>query len=314
MADPSVLDYYRHLFAARTDVYSHWTSDGWRPVRAEMTIPLVEAALTKTGPSLSGFLIAPGDVSHIAAIDFDLDDGLELADRLIRHMASKGAPAYLEGSRRGAHVWILLDEVSPARQIRAALQTWLAGAGMPMDPADTHRTRIHPKIELRPATDRLPSADGLGHALRMPLMPHPKTGQRWRLVTADGEVLGPRLSETLLALESVPAGVLADAAMRWNPKVDPSAIPHSYGPPRAPREDDGSSASELLSLLWGAIGAAPGKVISCPAKQYHSNGDRHKGCRVFPDDKRVMCHTIGCILNNDGKGRGTYELATMARA
>lgn len=307
-----VVEVYRHLFAARTDVYSRWTDQGWRPTRAEMTNDIVAAGLSKQGPAISGFMIAPGDVSHIAAIDFDLDNGMALAQRLVAHMASVGAPAYLEGSRRGAHVWILLEDVSPARQIRAALQTWLTKAGMPMDPEHPHR--IHPKIELRPATDRIPGDDGLGHALRMPLMPHPKTGQRYRITTADGKLMGPKLGDIILAMDYVPSSVLAEAAMRWEPIIDPSQIPSWSRNVRAPREDDDASAAELLRTLWGALDAAPGKVVSCPAKQYHSHGDVHKGCKIFPDDKRVMCHKPGCVLNGDGKGLGTWQLAHFAPA
>ncbi len=309
MINVDVVDVYRHTFAARLDAYSRWTEAGWRPVRGEMTTDLVAAGLSKQGPAISGFMIAPGDQSHIAGIDFDLDDGQALGVRLVKHMATRGAPAYLEGSRRGAHVWILLERSAPARQIRAALQTWLTGAGMPMDPE--HPTRIHSKIELRPGTDRI-NEDGLGHALRMPLMPHPKTGQRYKLTTPDGTILGPKLSDIMLALDVVPSGVLADAAMRWQPMIDPNQIPSSYRPPHAPRGEDDASASELLRTLWGALDAAPGKVVSCPAKAFHSHGDVHKGCKVFPDDKRVMCHKPGCVLNGDGKGLGTWQLAHFA--
>lgn len=312
MINADVVDYYRHLFAARLDAYSQWVVGpdpkhplGWRPTRGELTTDIVAAGLSKQGPAISGFMIAPGDQSHIAAVDFDLDNGMALAQRLALHMAQVNAPAYIEGSRRGAHVWIPLERVAPAKQIRAALSTWLTDAGMPMDPEHPHR--IHPKIELRPGTDRI-NEDGLGHALRLPLMPHPATGRRYRIVTADGEVLGPKLGDILLAMDAVPMAVLEEAAMRWTPIIDPSQIPASYRNVRAPREDDGASASELLRTLWGALDAAPGKVVSCPAKQFHSHGDIHKGCKVFPDDKRVMCHKPGCVLWNNGRGMGTWEL------
>lgn len=307
MFNASVLDVYRHFFAARQDVYSHWTPDGWRPVRDEMTVDVIAAGLDKTGPAISGYMIAPGNRTHVAAVDFDLEDGMALALRLAAHMKGLGAPAYVEESRRGAHVWMLLWEVVPARQIRSALNHWLDEAGMPHDP--DHPGRIHPKIELRPATDTI-NGDGLGHCLRMPLMPHPKTGKRFPMLTPEGNHMGNKLSDILLDMEMISISAVEDAAMRWVPVV--TTIPSDFRSPKSLREDDGASASNILSTLWGAHNAAPGRVISCPAKQYHSHGDVHPGLKVAPDDKRVWCHKPGCILSNDGKGRGTWELTTMA--
>ena len=99
----------RRVFAARNDVYSHWTADGWRPVREPLTGETVIAGLQGTGPSISGYMIAPGSVSHVAALDFDTDNGLEQAFALASFMGSHGLPAYVETSRRGAHLWCLLD-------------------------------------------------------------------------------------------------------------------------------------------------------------------------------------------------------------
>ena len=308
MWNPSVLNVYRHFFAARLDVYSKWTGDGWRPVRSEMSEDVLGAALSKQGPSVSGYMIAADSTTHVAAIDFDLEDGLALGKRLMKHMAAQGATAYVEPSRRGCHLWLVIDMPLPARVVRAALQYWLSGADMPRDPENPNR--VHPKIELRPATDQI-DHDGLGHCLRMPMMPHPMTGQRGLLEGPSGP-LGNKLAEVLLEIEMIPRDVVEEAAMRWVPVIDPKSIPSSYRNPKTPREDDGASASELLRQLWGSIDAAPGKVVSCPAKEFHSHGDVHKGCKVFPDDKRVMCHKPGCVLNNDGKGRGTWELRTMA--
>lgn len=306
-----VVDYYRHLFSARLDVYSQWVPDaGWRPVREELTVATVSAALSKQAPPLSGYMIAPGDVTHVAAIDFDLENGMELAVQLGRAMATEGAPCYIEGSRRGAHLWIPLAVVAPAIQVRAALMHWLEAARMPRDPENP--SRFHPKIELRPGSDQLGGEGKLGHCLRLPLMPHPATGQRYRITTPDGEVLGPSLGAILLGMDPVSADVLADAAVRYRPMIRPSDVPAYLRQPKGPRDDDDASASEIMRTLWGALDAKPGKVIRCPAKEYHSHGDAKPGCRVFPDDKRVMCHKTGCVLNNDGKGLGTWQLAHFA--
>lgn len=307
----SVLNVYRALFAARTDVYSHWTSDGWRPVRAEMTPEIVGNALAKKGPSISGYMIAPGDVTHIAAYDLDLDNGLDLGRQLAQHLQSIGIRSFVEPSRRGCHLWLPLEEVTPAIQIRAAMCQWAVDAGMPEDPEG--KSKVHPKIELRPATDRI-GQDGLGHCIRMPLMPHPVTGKRGYLEHPDGTSLGKSLPDILLEAftYTITPAQIADAAMRWVPLV--TKVPPEYRSPRAPREDDDASASEILRTLWGVHDAQPGRVFSCPAKAYHSHGDIHKGFSILADDKRAICHKNGCILSNDLRGRGTWELRTMAAA
>lgn len=311
---------YVATFAPRTDVYSVWVVGpdpakplGWRPVREPLTPEVALAGLSRTGPSISSYMIAPGSCSHVAALDFDTDDGRAQAIRLARFMGGQGLPAYVETSRRGAHLWCILDEVLPAVAIRQAIRGLLQAAGLPDD---------DPHIEIRPGSDTVDAVwhdhvrdavvgNGLGHALRLPLMPHPKTGRQGMMLLASGEPMPPKVADILLAVDLAPADALLLWAERWRrPPV--ASIPPTHRNPHERRPDDDASASELLRTLWGAHDAAPGKVISCPAKEFHVHGDVHKGCRVFPDDRRVMCHKPGCVLNNDGKGRGTYELRKHA--
>lgn len=309
--DPvQVATVYVATFAARDDVYSAWTSNGWRPVREPLTPEVALAGLSGKGPAISAFMIAPGSVSHVLAFDFDTDNGLEQAFQLALFMREQALPAYVETSRRGAHMWVLLDRVLPAVAIRMAARGLLQAAGLPDD---------DPHIEIRPGSDRVDAewhehvagavvGTGLGHALRLPLMPHPKTGARGRLLLPSGEPVRGTLAEILLSLDTASADTLLEWAGRWKrPPV--SQLPSSHRNPHERSADDDASASELLRTLWGAHDAVPGKVIACPAKAFHAHGDIHKGCRVFPDDRRVMCHKAGCVLWNDGKGRGTWELA-----
>lgn len=314
MYDPlHVAAYYAVLFAARNDVYSAWTEQGWRPVREPLTADVVLNGLTGRGPSISGYMIAPGSVSHVLAFDFDTDNGLDQAKRLATFMTDNSLPAYPETSRRGAHLWCLLDECAPAVALRAAARGLLQGAGLPSD---------DPHIEIRPGSDHVDAewhehvtgavvGTGLGHALRLPMMPHPRTGKRGKMMLPDGELIHGTLADILLALDTTPVDRLLPWAERWKrPPVD--RLPPNKRNPRPHQDDDDASASELMRTLWGALDAIPGKVIACPAKAFHTHGDIHKGCRVFPDDRRVMCHKTGCVLNNDGRGRGTWELRKLA--
>jgi len=299
--DPLVVaTYYVHLFPARADVYSRWTPDGWRPLREPLTAEIAAAGLTKAGPSISGYMIAPGSTSHSFAIDFDSDTGLSDAGRLADAMEAAGAAVYLEASRRGAHLWGVLDGVLPARTIRRALRSFCRAAGLP---------EKDPKIELRPGSDTI-SGEGLGHALRLPMMPHPVTGQRG-VMTRKGERVGSTLAEVLLAIEWIPTQLFIDTARDYVPPVDPDSIHPGLLPPRPIRENnewDDASASDILMREWSVGRAQPGRNSPCPA---HGE-DRHPSLSVLKDDKRVICRVPGCILNNNDRGRGTFELHKLA--
>ena len=164
-----VATYYIALFAARTDAYAIWTDEGWRAVREELTPTVVIRAFEDRRP-VSGYTVGPDNLTHVAALDVDLEDGLAIATKVARVMWAHGAPAFVERSRRGAHVWSILDARLPAIVVRRGLRAFLHLAEIAPDP----------KIELRPGADRLGN-EGLGFALRMPMMSHPATGKRYPL-------------------------------------------------------------------------------------------------------------------------------------
>lgn len=293
-----VVDYYIDLFAARDDVYSQWTPDGWRPVRQPLSVPVAIAGLTKSGPSISAYLISPASKSHVFAVDFDSDDGYDKAIRLGRHMTERDMPVYVETSRRGAHLWGCLDSLMTAADIRRGV--WVCLAQADIAPRD-------PKVELRPGSDTI-EEDGLGHCLRMPLMPHPKTGKRGRfLVPATEQPLAERLSDIVDAIELVPSEVLGGFAAMWAPPIRPSDIPMAYRRPRPRNETDYGTASQILRERWGVPNAIPGRAIRCPA-----HDDKMPSLSILKDDQRVICFSPSCVLHNDGRGRGTYELTKLA--
>jgi len=294
-----VAEVYRHMFPARHDVYQHWIVGpdpehpiGWRPVREEMTAEIVLAGLR--GPlGIGGYMIHPTCSSHVLAIDFDTDDGLQQGHSLAQTMTRVGLPAYVETSRRGCHLWCVLDTNTPAVVIRFALRALLREAGLPTD---------DPHIELRPGSDRV-EPDGLGHALRLPFMPHPKTGLRGTMIGPDGPLPGT-LADIILGWSNASSVTLHDWSMKWNPPV--ARLPLELRNPRSYPEET-STASEILASLWGVPNARANRSVRCPAHE-----DRHASLNIFPDDKRAMCMAGGCDLNNNDRGRGTYELRKMA--
>jgi hypothetical protein len=162
-----------------------------------------------------------------------------------------------------------------------------------------------PKIELRPGSDTI-SDDGLGHALRLPLMPHPATGRRGVLHHASGEAMTGSLADIILSMEWASAKAFVGWAERWHrPPLE--HIPSDFHRPHQPFPEDNSKASDILRELWGVPNPVPGRAVKCPA-----HNDRHPSLNIFPDDKRVMCMTGSCILNNNDHGVGTYQLRKLA--
>jgi hypothetical protein len=335
--DPEqVASYYIALFAPRADVYSHWVTDPkilkgdeprWQPAgrwsgprdarvyaRDPLTPQVILDGLTKRGPSVSCYLIAPGGVSHVFAIDLDLDDGHDWAMKIGALMVDAGIHCYVEASRRGAHLWGSVDEQVPAKVLRRMMRFFIEKAGVPrVYDAEAGRWVDDARVELRPGADQL--AEGaLGHALRMPTMPHPKTGKRYSLVYPWGPspLEGTSLGENLLHLLTTPRAKIVEIATDYVPLVDPRHLPRDMDrpkPPRGPDEFENASASEILRDLWGVQNARPGIAVKCPA-----HDDQHPSLSITRDDRRAICHGPGCILNNDGRGRGTFELTKYAPA
>jgi len=298
--DPaSVATYYVALFAPRVTAYSRWTPKGWRPVREELTPEIALAGLTKKGPPISAYMIDEASESHVLAFDFDTENGMAQAYALATTMNDIGFAAYVETSRRGAHLWSPLEHPLPAKMIRRAAHSLLE-SGLPEDSTDPH-------IEIRPGSDDI-AEGGLGHPLRMPCMPHPKTGKTGQMFRATGETMGHTLSAILLnATDATPAALVEKRAGMWSPKIKglPKTYRKSYQPSDDPFAD--ASASDILQELWDVHNARPGKAVRCPA-----HDDRNPSLSILRDDQRVICKSPGCILNNDDHGRGTYELTTLA--
>lgn len=290
---------YAATFAGSLDNYAvfrrHWTA-----VREPLTPEVVLRAF-KTNVPISGYVLTKESTTHVAALDIDRDDGYEMGVRFAKVVDKAGGATYVERSSRGCHTWTILERALPAIVVRRALKAFISEAGLPDDP----------KIELRPAGDRLPLADPdelpkLGHCIRLATMPHHRTGKRAPLLNpATGEKLSGKLTDLVSAIEYTPVDVFQSAAQRAplpeiaTPPVD---LRYRFGPP-----PDDDSVSEILRVQWGVLNARPGKAVKCPA---HS--DRHPSLSILRDDKRAICKSPSCELSNDGRGRGTYELRTMA--
>jgi hypothetical protein len=299
---------YLATFAGRTDSYSPWipTESGgqWIAVREPLTPEVIISAFRTKRP-VSGYVSSAPDAdgritSHLACLDVDIEPGgLLLADRIGRAMRRTGIPAYIEGSRRGAHLWVVLDRPLPCPVIRRALKALIAAADVELDP----------KIELRPGQDKLSGPDGLGNALRLPLMPHQTTGVAGELMEPGGRVFARKIGEACF-VDWANAEILEEWAERW---IDPEPVIPSRDPGDRPKNitrfNDQIGVCEVLLRDWGVERAAPGKAIRCPA-----HDDSNPSLSILRDDRRVFCHAPGCDFNNGGQGRDAWDLAQMAGA
>ena len=90
-------------------------------------------------------------------------------------LADRGWPGLVEASRRGGHLWFLLDEPLPVAIAHSVLHTTLerlSADGLPLPP-----------YELYPLNA---TVGALGQAVRLPLGIHQLTGQRYPLFDAEG--------------------------------------------------------------------------------------------------------------------------------
>lgn len=289
----TIAEYYVSTFAARSDDYVRWHGTWMRAAEPLTGRKVIEAFESKIG--VSGYMMTTDNLTHVCAVDFDSDDGWDLARRLRDVMDSHHAFAYTEPSRRGAHLWSVLDRQIPARTVRRALRGFLAEALIAEGP----------KVELRPSHDEI-KPDGYGSPIRMPTMPHPKTGKRYPLCGPDDKPLGGTLYDILMRIEW--ADSKAFEAMAAKTPLRVAELDDSYRPPK-PKWPEGppESASALLMALWSVQRAFPGHSIRCPA-----HDDKMPSLSILADDTRVICKAPGCILNNDDHGRGTAELHKLA--
>lgn len=284
------LDVYIHTFSAHLDAY---VKDSHETVREPLTPEVALAAFGVGGFSVSGYLATregDGFITHVGAIDFDTEDGLAQSKDVQDALQMVSIPSICVESRRGAHLWVLSQEVIPASVMRRALTNMLK-----LCATDVSHIEVFPKRSTNPF--------GVG-ALRMPLMRHPKTGKRYP-VHADGLITKVPVLMDLAASSESPAGALRSLA---GPAEGDTPYPRYLGPHAlsVTHTDAPPSAVALLALM--GVDATPGRGVRCP---FHD--DQHASLNVAPDDERIWCHAPTCIAYGEGKGLGTFELANLMR-
>lgn len=308
VGDPvlELLERYLDIVCPRRDYYAAWlpARARWTLVDEPLTPDVARRAFEERRP-LSAYFPAGDGTTHLAAVDVDIEeDGLEVARQVAEVLVDHGARPYLEPSARGAHVWLFLAGPVPAGVAVSALRAAIAAVGLDPVAKDV-------AVETRPH-DVAPR--GRGKALRLPCMPHTRTGRAERLVdVAEERVMPFRLGEMLAAIEETSTDVMSQLAWRYVPPAAPPSPERSLRPPTG-RESPiivfnrEVGASAVLAREWGCDRAAPGRTLRCPA-----HDDRSPSLHVMRDDQRAYCFAPSCPLHNGGRGRSAYDLHVLAR-
>src|SRR5256886_6103589 len=124
MITDSLLNEYSRMFVSRRDDYAVQQGSG-RYLRVAR--PLTKTALHNHldgVESLGTYVIDERGRCRFAVFDADVHNGLDVLLDVQGWLASDGVPSYLERSRRGGHLWVLLQVPALASQVRSFLLSY----------------------------------------------------------------------------------------------------------------------------------------------------------------------------------------------
>jgi hypothetical protein len=193
-------------FIQRRDLYARQTRDGsYICIRSPLETSHLVAHL-KGELTLGAYVLDPSSQASYIVFDADDDDQAQALDRMAKCLADQNVPAYMEGSRRGGHLWLFFAKPVSGKQARLFGQNLLELYGVP-------------KLELFPKQAKL--SEGPGSLIRLPFGVHRKTGLRYGFYTLDHHPLTASQSEQihiLCAPERVPEAFVKQNSTRPSSK------------------------------------------------------------------------------------------------
>lgn len=183
--DPAIVHAYTSTFLARKDVYSRQTKSGsyvaiYKPLTERLVLAHLAGQVT-----LGTYALDEESQARWICYDADSDAVWDQLRDMAIQLADHQAPAYLEQSRRGGHLWLFLSTPIPGRQARQLGHYLLDQRGIEA-------------VELFPKQDELTT--GPGSLVRLPLGLHRKTGRRYHFVQPDGFPIAATISEQIALL------------------------------------------------------------------------------------------------------------------
>ncbi len=176
-----------NTFLQRRDIYARQLEDGrYTCIIKPLTMGHIQAHLQG---SLTLGVYALDRESQAGFLAFDADDDSQIGQLIVmaRDLARQDVTTYLEGSRRGGHLWLFFAHPIPGKAVREF------GTGL------TEKFSLH-GMEMFPKQDRLQS--GPGSLIRLPFGIHRRTGQRYSFYTANLEPIAATLSGQIQILSA----------------------------------------------------------------------------------------------------------------
>lgn len=184
----------------RTDVYSVSTPRGYHPVTEEITPKKILETVSK-GVSIGMYFIFPeGKGNRVKAIAMDVDQDDESIVRKLCQSAVEKIPdssiLVEKTGGRGWHIWIFIAEEIQAAAARMVCRVIVGESG------------IQIPVEIYPKQDRIQDNKKFGNLMRVPIGPHPRTGNLGRLFTPFLEEIDAKD----LSITPVPSDVILEVA------------------------------------------------------------------------------------------------------
>lgn len=167
------------LFVQRWDLHARQLDDGRYICEREPLNVFYLIAHLRGEITLGAYLLDQKSRARFVVFDADDDPSFQRLSSLGAALSKEGVPAYLEGSRRGGHLWLFFALAVSGQQARAFANGMLVEHGIQ-------------GVEIFPKQDRL--SGGPGSMIRMPFGVHRLSGRRYGFFHPDGTALAPRPS------------------------------------------------------------------------------------------------------------------------
>jgi hypothetical protein len=258
--EPAVVEAYARTFIPRWDMYPWQQPDGsYISIHKPLDMRLIRGHLLGH-ITLGAYALDQESMAHWICLDADDEEHWQGLLALAASLEKKRIMPYLEGSRRGGHLWLFTPPL----------------AGMYARRFAYYLLAEHPLsgIEVYPKQDMLVS--GPGSLVRLPLGVHRKTGRKYHFMTRDGQPLAPTIREQIYLL-SAPERVTLPYILKVLAKAPPTPPPKpslEFHPTATP---SGETLSERLKSRINVL-----EFVS----QYVELDAQHTGFCPFHDDQK----------------------------
>jgi hypothetical protein len=207
-------------------------------------------------------------------VDADEPDGLFQLLLVRQTLTDQGLPSLLEQSRRGGHLWLFFSLPQPESLATSTVQALLAP--------------LYASGQLPQVLEVYPDHTELGHAVRMPLGIHRRTGLRYPFLDQDGAPVD---------LDDLPAAMACALAQ---PVIRPEQLravaaqlgssSHAARTPRTPASQPArsvpiSTTSTVISWVDARVNPLDLLEELAPATDMRLAGQGHLGWCPFHDDQ-----------------------------